>query len=110
VKLHLAQLLAQGAILFVQVLHGQRLPLVHPADRKLRVFIAHGWNDLACPFMGSVLTVDQMPTMGDATSVSVHEYPGGHMFYNRPDSASQFRKDVLNMYTAARRARAVGRT
>jgi carboxypeptidase C (cathepsin A) len=35
------------------------------ADPKLRVLIAHGWNDLSCPFMGSVLTVDQMPLMGD---------------------------------------------
>ena len=35
------------------------------ADPKLRVMIAHGWNDLSCPFMGSVLTVDQMPVMGD---------------------------------------------
>ena len=80
------------------------------ADPKLRVLIAHGWNDLACPFMGSVLTVDQMPVMGDSTRVSVHEYPGGHMFYNRPDNASEFRKDVLNMYTATGLARAVGRS
>lgn len=33
-------------------------------EPKLRVLIAHGWNDLPCPFMGSVLTVDQMPAMG----------------------------------------------
>lgn len=31
------------------------------ADPNLRVLIVHGWNDLSCPFMGSVLTVDQMP-------------------------------------------------
>jgi len=69
------------------------------ADPKLRVLIAHGWNDLSCPFMGSVLTVDQMPMMGDATRVSVREYPGGHMFYNRPESGCEFRKDVLEMYS-----------
>ena len=39
------------------------------ADPKLRVVIAHGWNDLSCPFMGSILTVDQMPVMGDASRV-----------------------------------------
>jgi carboxypeptidase C (cathepsin A) len=33
------------------------------ADPKLRVLIVHGWNDLSCPFMGSVLTVDQIPVM-----------------------------------------------
>jgi len=45
------------------------------ADPKMRVVIAHGWNDLACPFMGSILTVNQMPLMGtDTTRVSVREY------------------------------------
>jgi len=47
------------------------------ADPKLRVLIVHGWNDLSCPFMGSILTVDQIPVMGDPTRVAVHEFPGG---------------------------------
>jgi carboxypeptidase C (cathepsin A) len=68
------------------------------ADPKLRVLIAHGWNDLSCPFMGSVLTVDQMPLMGDATRVSVQEYPGGHMFYSRADSQAALRKNVHEMF------------
>jgi carboxypeptidase C (cathepsin A) len=58
------------------------------ADPKLRVLIVHGWNDLSCPFMGSVLSVDQMPIMGDPTRVQVHEFPGGHMFYTRPINQS----------------------
>jgi hypothetical protein len=33
--------------------------------------------------MGSVLSVDQMPIMGDASRVQIHEFPGGHMFYTR---------------------------
>jgi carboxypeptidase C (cathepsin A) len=68
------------------------------ADSKLRVLIAHGWNDLSCPFMGSVLTVDQMPAMGDPTRVSVREYAGGHMFYSRRDSQAALRKDVQDMF------------
>jgi carboxypeptidase C (cathepsin A) len=68
------------------------------ADTKLRVVIAHGWNDLSCPFMGSILTVDQMPVMGDPGRVSVHEYPGGHMFYSRGDSQAALRKDVSEMF------------
>ncbi|HVZ83599.1 MAG TPA: hypothetical protein VG893_07975 [Terracidiphilus sp.] len=69
------------------------------ADSKFRVLIAHGWNDLSCPFMGSVLTVDQMPVMGDPTRVAVHEYPGGHMFYTRMSSRLELRKDVMEMYS-----------
>ena len=68
------------------------------ADPKLQVMIVHGWNDLSCPFMGSVLTVDQMPVMGDPARVSVHEYPGGHMFYTREAGRLALRKDVQQMY------------
>jgi len=68
------------------------------ADARLRVLIVHGWNDLSCPFMGSVLTVDQMPIMGDASRVTVRMYAGGHMFYSRPDSAAALRKDVQELF------------
>ncbi len=68
------------------------------ADPKLRVLIVHGWNDLSCPFMGSVLTVDEMPVMGDPTRVSVKEFPGGHMFYTRDSSRIELRKDVMEMF------------
>ena len=68
-------------------------------DPKLRVLIAHGWDDLSCPFMGSILTVDQMPIMGDQSRVQVREYPGGHMFYSRPGSQAALRKDVVEMYS-----------
>jgi carboxypeptidase C (cathepsin A) len=69
------------------------------ADPKLRVLIVHGWNDLSCPFMGSVLTINEMPVMGDPTRVAVHEYPGGHMFYTRETSRIALHKDVMQMYS-----------
>lgn len=53
------------------------------ADPKLRVVVFHGWNDLSCPFMGSVLTQNQLPpSLGK--QLEIHEFPGGHMFYTRP--------------------------
>ncbi len=67
-------------------------------DANLRVLIAHGWDDLSCPFMVSVLAVDQMPAMGDPTRVQVKEYPGGHMFYSRPDSQALLTADVKKLY------------
>ena len=67
-------------------------------DRKLKVLIVHGWGDLSCPFMASVLIVDQMPIMGDPNRVQVREYPGGHMFYSRSDSQSAFRADAMQVY------------
>ncbi len=70
------------------------------ADPKMRVLIAHGWDDLSCPFMSSVLTVDEMPLPGDLGRVAVHEYPGGHMFYTRGTSQAAFVKDVEAMVAA----------
>jgi carboxypeptidase C (cathepsin A) len=49
--------------------------------------------------MGSILTVNQMPLMGDPTRVSVHEFPGGHMFYTREASRIALRKDVMEMFS-----------
>ena len=69
-------------------------------DPKLQVLIAHGWSDLSCPFMASVLLVDQMPVMGATERVRVKEYPGGHMFYSRPDSSAALRRDVMAVYRA----------
>ena len=66
-------------------------------DPKLRVLIAHGWADLSCPFMGSVLTVNEIPIMGDPTRVQVHMYPGGHMYYSRLGSSTALRKDVEDL-------------
>jgi carboxypeptidase C (cathepsin A) len=70
------------------------------ADPKLRLLIVHGWNDLSCPFMGSVLTVDQMPVMGDVNRVQVQEFPGGHMFYTRSVNQGDLHKLAEAMVAA----------
>ena len=69
-------------------------------DPKMKVLIVHGWGDLSCPFMASVLIADQMPVMGDPSRVQVKMYPGGHMFYARPDSQAAMRRDVMAVYGA----------
>jgi len=69
-------------------------------DPKMHVLIAHGWDDLSCPFMASVLIVDQMPVMGTTDRIQVKEYPGGHMFYSRPQSQTALKSDVAKMYAS----------
>jgi carboxypeptidase C (cathepsin A) len=66
------------------------------ADPKLHVLIVHGWNDLSCPFMGSVLTQNQLPAKL-AGQVSIHEYPGGHMFYTRAANGDALHKAAETM-------------
>lgn len=69
------------------------------ADPKLHVLIAHGWNDLSCPFMGSVITVNQIP-QAPAQRIAVREYPGGHMFYTRPASQRSLKQAALELYSS----------
>ena len=71
------------------------------ADAKMKVLIVHGYDDLSCPFFASRLIVDQMPRMGDTGRVKLNLYPGGHMFYSRPDSMAAFRRDVMRLYGAS---------
>ena len=82
------------------ILHGsvKELREAVAVDPKLNVLIVHGWSDLSCPFMASVLIADQMPVMGNQNRVSVREYPGGHMFYSRGASQLALRADAMKMY------------
>jgi carboxypeptidase C (cathepsin A) len=66
-------------------------------DPKLKVLIVHGYNDLSCPFFASRLIVDAIPATANGR-VTLSNYPGGHMFYSRPDSGAAFRRDVMALY------------
>ncbi len=69
-------------------------------DSKMKVMIAHGYNDLSCPFFTSRLILDQMPSFGQSERVKLAVFPGGHMFYSRPDSAAAFKTDAAALYGA----------
>ncbi|QJU57598.1 peptidase S10 [Sphingomonas sp. AP4-R1] len=67
-------------------------------DPKMAVLIAHGMDDLSCPYFVSRLVIDQMPGFGRPDRVQLALYPGGHMFYSRADSGAAFRKTALALY------------
>jgi carboxypeptidase C (cathepsin A) len=67
-------------------------------DPKMRALIVHGYDDLSCPYFGSALVLSQIPTMGDPNRLQLKVYPGGHMFYSRPDSQQALRHDVMTLY------------
>ena len=67
-------------------------------DPKMKVLIAHGYTDLSCPFFASQLIIDQMPAMGDPGRIRLALYPGGHMFYSRPDSRAALHRDAATVY------------
>jgi len=67
------------------------------ADPKMAVIIAHGMDDLSCPYFTSRLVIDQMPSFGSRVQLKL--YAGGHMFYSRNTSGAQFRRDAMAVYT-----------
>ena len=64
-------------------------------DPKLKVLVAHGLFDLATPYFGSQIVLDQLPPF--AARVKLVVYPGGHMFYSRDASRQAFRTEVEGM-------------
>ena len=67
-------------------------------DPKMAVLIAHGYNDLACPYFTSRLVIDQLPDFGVPNRVRLVVFPGGHMFYSRPASNAAFKDAVKPMF------------
>jgi carboxypeptidase C (cathepsin A) len=66
-------------------------------DAKMSVLVAHGLFDLATPYFGSKLVLDQLPRFASAPRVKLVVYPGGHMFYSRDGSRQAFRAEVEAM-------------
>lgn len=69
-------------------------------DPHLRVMMANGYTDLACPFMMSRLAADRIPPAVKGNRLELEVYPGGHEFYSRPKSALAFMHDVEALYHA----------
>jgi carboxypeptidase C (cathepsin A) len=63
-------------------------------DPKLKVLVGHGLFDLATPYFGSKMLLDQLPAFASPQRVKLVVYPGGHMFYSRDASRQAFRAEV----------------
>jgi carboxypeptidase C (cathepsin A) len=63
-------------------------------DPKLKVLVGHGLFDLATPYFGSKILLDQLPAFAGPPRVKLVVYPGGHMFYSRDASRQAFRSEV----------------
>jgi carboxypeptidase C (cathepsin A) len=63
-------------------------------DPKLKLLVGHGLFDLATPYFGSKILLDQLPAYASPDRVKLVVYPGGHMFYSRDASRQAFRAEV----------------
>jgi carboxypeptidase C (cathepsin A) len=63
-------------------------------DPKLKILVGHGLFDLATPYFGSKIQLDQLPAYASADRLKLVVYPGGHMFYSREASRRAFRAEA----------------
>jgi carboxypeptidase C (cathepsin A) len=66
-------------------------------DPKLKLLVGHGLFDLAAPYFGSKILLDQLPAYGSRERVKLVVYPGGHMFYSRDAARAAFRAEAQAM-------------
>ena len=63
-------------------------------DPKLKLLVGHGLFDLATPYLGTRIQLDQLPAFASPDRAKLVVYPGGHMFYSRDASRQAFRTEV----------------
>ena len=63
-------------------------------DPKMKLLVAHGLFDLATPYFGSKILLDQLPAFASPERVKLVVYPGGHMFYSRDDARKALRGEA----------------
>lgn len=66
-------------------------------DPKMKLLVGHGLFDLATPYFGSKVILDQLPAYARSDRVKLVVYPGGHMFYSRDAARQAFRSEVENV-------------
>ena len=63
-------------------------------DPKMKLLVGHGLFDLATPYFGSKVILDQLPAYARSGRVKLVVYPGGHMFYSRDAARQAFHAEV----------------
>ena len=63
-------------------------------DPKMKLLVGHGLFDLATPYFGTKILLDQLPAYASPDRVKLVVYPGGHMFYSRDASRQAFRAEA----------------
>ncbi|WP_315798706.1 S10 family serine carboxypeptidase-like protein [Bradyrhizobium sp. SZCCHNRI3043] len=71
-------------------------------DPRLKLLVGHGLFDLATPYYGSKILLDQLPAFARPPRVKLVVYPGGHMFYSRDDARKAFRGEAEAMMKEGR--------
>jgi carboxypeptidase C (cathepsin A) len=74
-----------------------QLKQVLALDPKFKLVVAHGLFDLAAPYFGSKILLDQLPAYATPDRFKFVVYPGGHMFYSRDAARQALRAEAQSM-------------
>ena len=74
-----------------------QLKQVLALDPAFKLIVTHGLFDLAAPYFGSKMLLDQLPDYASPDRVKLVVYPGGHMFYSRDGSRQALRAEAQAM-------------
>ena len=68
-------------------------------DPRLKLLVGHGLFDLATPYFGSRILLDQLPpTYASPERAKLVVYPGGHMFYSQDASRAALHRDAQPLF------------
>jgi carboxypeptidase C (cathepsin A) len=63
-------------------------------DPKMKLLVGHGLFDLATPYFGTRIVLDQLPAFAGPDRIKFQVFAGGHMFYSRDGARKAFRDEV----------------
>jgi carboxypeptidase C (cathepsin A) len=67
-------------------------------DPGLRVVVAHGLTDVVTPYFRTALLLDTIEPTAGRDRVTLHAWPGGHMFYSRDAGRAALRTAAARLY------------
>jgi carboxypeptidase C (cathepsin A) len=84
---------------YLDVSHSLRDALA--INRRLKVFIASGFYDLATPYFTVAYTLNHMWLGDKVSNVTVRRYQGGHMIYTHNEALERLFQDARDFYVGA---------
>lgn len=70
---------------------------------QLKLFVAYGYYDLACPYFAALYDYDHL-NIGDLQkNITIKGYHSGHVMYLRPQTHAYIYKDLENFYASSSR-------
>lgn len=68
---------------------------------RLKLFVAYGYYDLACPYFAALYTYNHLNVGDLQKNITIKGYHSGHVMYLRPQTHAHVYRDLEGFYAAA---------